>query len=200
MPRGSRRGPPRRDHGRRCGIRRVARWRRYPAAALWRLRRCARRGSRDPATRGRRLASACAGGQQRPILRQEIAPTRRDPSGGRMTVFTIGHSTRSAEEFLGCCRNRASTISSMSGRFPFSRRHPHFNGESLAATLASVGIGYRHRAGAGRAPRPASRRRAVAAYAVARGSLRQLCRLCRDARISCGARWHARLVPDIARR
>ena len=34
-----------------------------------------------PHRAGRRLAAACAGGQQRPILRQAIAPARRDPSG-----------------------------------------------------------------------------------------------------------------------
>jgi uncharacterized protein (DUF488 family) len=29
-------------------------------------------------------------------------------------------------------------------RFPSSRRHPHFNGDALAATLAEAGIAYRH--------------------------------------------------------
>jgi uncharacterized protein (DUF488 family) len=61
-----------------------------------------------------------------------------------MTVFTIGHSTRIAEEFVGLLQ--ASGVDQIVDvrRFPFSRRYPHFNGESLAVTLAAAGIGYRH--------------------------------------------------------
>ena len=61
-----------------------------------------------------------------------------------MTVFTIGHSTRSAEEFIALLRESDVDRVVDVRRFPFSRRYPHFNGESLAATLASAGIGYRH--------------------------------------------------------
>ncbi|HEX9489594.1 MAG TPA: DUF488 domain-containing protein [Stellaceae bacterium] len=61
-----------------------------------------------------------------------------------MTVFTIGHSTRSADEFVALLRDAGVDCIVDVRRFPFSRRYPHFNGESLAATLASAGIGYRH--------------------------------------------------------
>jgi len=61
-----------------------------------------------------------------------------------MTVFTIGHSTRSADEFVALLQQAAVDYVIDVRRFPFSRRYPHFNGEALAATLASTGIGYRH--------------------------------------------------------
>lgn len=61
-----------------------------------------------------------------------------------MTVFTIGHSTRSAEEFVALLKEAGVDHVVDVRRFPFSRRYPHFNGEALAATLAAAGIGYRH--------------------------------------------------------
>ena len=61
-----------------------------------------------------------------------------------MTVFTIGHSTRSAEEFIALLKEAAVDHVVDVRRFPFSRRNPHSNGEALAATLPAVGIGYRH--------------------------------------------------------
>jgi uncharacterized protein (DUF488 family) len=61
-----------------------------------------------------------------------------------MTVFTIGHSTRSIEEFLALLREAGADIVVDVRRFPFSRRYPQFNGAALAASLASAGIGYRH--------------------------------------------------------
>jgi len=61
-----------------------------------------------------------------------------------MTVFTIGHSIRGAEEFVALLQDSGVDCVVDVRRFPFSRRYPHFNGESLAATLAAAGIGYRH--------------------------------------------------------
>jgi uncharacterized protein (DUF488 family) len=61
-----------------------------------------------------------------------------------MTVFTIGHSTRSTEEFLALLREAGVDGVVDVRRFPFSRRYPHFNGEALAASLAAAGISYRH--------------------------------------------------------
>lgn len=61
-----------------------------------------------------------------------------------MILFTIGHSTRSLDGFLALLR--AAGIAGIADvrRFPFSRRHPQFNGEALAASLAAAGIAYRH--------------------------------------------------------
>ncbi len=61
-----------------------------------------------------------------------------------MTVFTIGHSTRSADEFVALLQEAGADYVVDVRRFPFSRRYPHFNGEVLATTLAAAGIGYRH--------------------------------------------------------
>lgn len=61
-----------------------------------------------------------------------------------MTVFTIGHSTRTLDAFLGMLR--AAGVDSVADvrRFPRSRRHPHFNAENLAPALAHAGIAYHH--------------------------------------------------------
>jgi uncharacterized protein (DUF488 family) len=61
-----------------------------------------------------------------------------------MTVFTIGHSTRDIGEFIDLLRAAGVDCLVDVRRFPFSRRHPQFNGEPLAAALAKAGIGYRH--------------------------------------------------------
>ena len=59
-------------------------------------------------------------------------------------LFTIGHSTRSAEEFVALLK--AYGVESLIDvrSFPGSRRYPQFGKEALKATLAAVGIGYIH--------------------------------------------------------
>jgi len=61
-----------------------------------------------------------------------------------MTIFTIGHSTRSLEEFLTLLRAHGITQLGDVRTVPKSRRHPHFAGEALAQSLADAGIAYRH--------------------------------------------------------
>ncbi|MFC5436038.1 DUF488 family protein [Rhodanobacter umsongensis] len=59
------------------------------------------------------------------------------------TVWTIGHSTRTLEEFLGLLDEyRIESIADVR-RFPGSRRYPHFASEALAETLPAHGIAYR---------------------------------------------------------
>lgn len=60
------------------------------------------------------------------------------------TIFTIGHSTRSAEELLDLLRAWGVEALVDVRRFPGSRRHPQFNRENLAASLAEAGIEYHH--------------------------------------------------------
>jgi uncharacterized protein (DUF488 family) len=61
-----------------------------------------------------------------------------------VTVFTIGHGTRPAEELVESLqRARVATLVDVR-RFPASRRNPQFNGAALAATAAAAGITYRH--------------------------------------------------------
>jgi uncharacterized protein (DUF488 family) len=64
-------------------------------------------------------------------------------------IFTIGHSTRSIEEFIALLREAGSDLVVDVRRFPGSRRHPHFNVERLSAALSASGIGYRHMAALG---------------------------------------------------
>jgi uncharacterized protein (DUF488 family) len=75
-----------------------------------------------------------------------------------LQIFTIGHSTRSHDEFLQLLE--AYEIAGLADirTVPRSRRHPHFAGEALEASLPAQGITYRHFAALGglRRPRPDS--------------------------------------------
>jgi uncharacterized protein (DUF488 family) len=62
----------------------------------------------------------------------------------RRNIFTIGHSTRPLEEFVGLLQaNGIKTLVDVR-TIPMSRRHPHFNSEALKKSLKEVGIRYRH--------------------------------------------------------
>jgi uncharacterized protein (DUF488 family) len=58
------------------------------------------------------------------------------------TVWTVGHSNRSADDFLSVLRAHGIEVVADVRRFPGSRRHPQFGSEALAAELAAHGIGY----------------------------------------------------------
>ena len=59
-------------------------------------------------------------------------------------IHTIGHSTRSLEEFVRLLRHEAVTRLADIRRFPGSRRYPHFSKESLSRSLPEAGIEYGH--------------------------------------------------------
>ena len=61
-----------------------------------------------------------------------------------MTIYTIGHSTRSFDDFVARLRGRGITQLADIRTVPRSRRHPHFSGDALAQSLPAVGIAYRH--------------------------------------------------------
>ena len=61
-----------------------------------------------------------------------------------LTLWTIGHSTRTLDEFLGLLAGSSIGLVADVRRFPGSKRHPHFNAEALAGSLKQAGIGYRH--------------------------------------------------------
>jgi uncharacterized protein (DUF488 family) len=65
------------------------------------------------------------------------------------TIYTVGHSTRSAEELLALLRDAGVQQLADVRAFPSSRRHPHYNRDALAAWLGEVGIEYRHLPGLG---------------------------------------------------
>jgi uncharacterized protein (DUF488 family) len=88
------------------------------------------------------------------------------------TVYTIGHSTRTAEELIALLqRNAVRTVVDVR-RYPGSRRHPQFGKEALAGTLNAASIGYIHapdlggrRAAAPDSPNRAWRNAAFRGYA-----------------------------------
>lgn len=73
-------------------------------------------------------------------------------------VWTIGHSTRSLEEFLGLLSENEIELLADVRRFPGSRKYPHFGSELLGESLKKVGIEYQHFAelGGRRKPLPDS--------------------------------------------
>ncbi|MFN2529694.1 MAG: DUF488 family protein [Pyrinomonadaceae bacterium] len=62
----------------------------------------------------------------------------------RVTVWTIGHSTRSVEEFFAILQAHSMEALVDVRSFPGSRRYPQFNKGSLSATLAEVNVDYHH--------------------------------------------------------
>lgn len=61
-----------------------------------------------------------------------------------MTFFTIGHSTRPFDEFLGLLRAHAITQLADVRTIPRSRRYPQYSIGALAAALSEAGVTYRH--------------------------------------------------------
>ncbi|MDI3331820.1 MAG: DUF488 domain-containing protein [Micrococcus sp.] len=71
-----------------------------------------------------------------------------------LPFYTVGHSTRSLEEFIGLLRSAGVGLVVDVRRLPGSGRYPHFDQDALAASLSGVGIGYRRLASlGGRRPR-----------------------------------------------
>ena len=70
-------------------------------------------------------------------------------------IWTVGHSTRSGEEFGQTLLAHGIQLLVDVRSFPGSRRYPQFNRSALAESLASIGINYRHepRLGGRRTPR-----------------------------------------------
>ena len=90
----------------------------------------------------------------------------------RLTIYTIGHSTRSSEELLALLDEAEVKLVADVRAFPSSRRNPQFNRDALSAWLPDAGIEYTHLPGLGgrRDPVPGSpnggwRERAFQGYA-----------------------------------
>jgi uncharacterized protein (DUF488 family) len=88
------------------------------------------------------------------------------------TLYTVGHSTRSAEQLLEILREADVKVIADVRAYPSSRRHPQFNRDALASWLPDAGIRYVHVPGLGgrREPVPGSpngawRERAFQGYA-----------------------------------
>jgi len=59
-------------------------------------------------------------------------------------LWTIGHSTRPVEEFIGFLQTNGIQLLAAVRITPYSRRNPQFHQDALAKSLADVGIQYRH--------------------------------------------------------
>ena len=59
-----------------------------------------------------------------------------------MSVFTVGHGARKADEFNDVLTEAKVQVLLDVRRFPGSRRHPHFSEEVLDKALHDLGIGY----------------------------------------------------------
>ena len=78
----------------------------------------------------------------------------RDGQSTTMTLYTIGHSTRPAPEFVALLdAHRIRQLVDVR-TIPRSRHNPQFNADALAATLDAAGIGYQHMASLGGLRRP----------------------------------------------
>jgi uncharacterized protein (DUF488 family) len=72
------------------------------------------------------------------------------------TVHTIGHSTRTLEEFMMLLRAHAIETLVDVRRWPASRRYPHFNRTALSESLKSGGTDYLWRGDLGGFRKPAA--------------------------------------------
>lgn len=63
---------------------------------------------------------------------------------GPSRIWTIGHSTRSADEFNEILVSHGISALVDVRSFPGSRRYPHFNQGELSRSLHSIGISYLH--------------------------------------------------------
>jgi uncharacterized protein (DUF488 family) len=92
-----------------------------------------------------KLASAAsehaASAKEEPAARRAVPPPN---STSTLTVLTIGHSTRSIEEFLSILEAHGVERLVDVRSIPKSRRVPHFNSDSLTTSLEEKGIDYLH--------------------------------------------------------
>ena len=87
-------------------------------------------------------------------------------------IWTIGHSTRTAEEFIALLKGNEIGALADVRRFPGSRRYPQFGQDALAVALKLEGIEYHHfpelggrRSGRSDSPNTAWRNAAFRGYA-----------------------------------
>ena len=132
-----------------------------------------------------------------------------------VTVWTVGHSTRSAEEFGQILLTHGIQVLVDVRSFPGSRRYPQFNRAALAESLKEIGIEYKHepRLGGRRKPRADSHNTAwknasFRAYAdhmeseEFRNGVKDLLELARQSRVAvmCAealwCRCHRRFISD----
>ncbi len=81
--------------------------------------------------------------------RRRASPESRPAKAPPPLVLTVGHSTRTIEDFIRLLQAHGVTCVADVRTIPRSRHNPQFNGELLPASLKQAGIGYVHMAGLG---------------------------------------------------
>jgi uncharacterized protein (DUF488 family) len=71
-----------------------------------------------------------------------------------MKIWTVGHSTRSGEEFVQILLTHGVEVLVDVRTYPGSRRYPHFNSDVLAEALNGKNIEYKHQANLGGRRKP----------------------------------------------
>ena len=71
-------------------------------------------------------------------------PRRKAPGWGKARIYTVGHSTRSAEELVELLRAHGIQTLVDIRTVPRSRKNPQFNQDTLPRTLAKADIRYVH--------------------------------------------------------
>jgi uncharacterized protein (DUF488 family) len=71
-----------------------------------------------------------------------------------MKIWTVGHSTRSGEEFVQILLAHGVEVLVDVRTYPGSRRYPHFNRDVLAVSLKGQNIEYKHQANLGGRRKP----------------------------------------------
>ncbi len=67
---------------------------------------------------------------------------RQHPATALLRLWTIGHSTRSSEDFVALlCAHSIERLIDIR-RYAGSRRYPHFHAEALAKELSKAGLSY----------------------------------------------------------
>ena len=61
-----------------------------------------------------------------------------------MRIWTIGHSTRTIDEFISLLKENKIKLLADVRAWPGSKRYPQFNKDALAESLTAHGIGYEH--------------------------------------------------------
>lgn len=80
---------------------------------------------------------------------QEPGAGCRDGAGAPLPFYTVGHSTRTVDEFIALLRTAGIGLVADIRTVRRSRHNPQFNEDSLPAALAATGIGYEAIAGLG---------------------------------------------------
>lgn len=79
-----------------------------------------------------------------------VSERKRPPKkASSLVVMTIGHSTRTLDEFIGLLQAHAVTRVVDVRTIPRSRHNPQFNRDSLPASLKKAGLSYIHLPGLG---------------------------------------------------